>query len=295
VPPLSTLSALPLRLVALTARALAPRANLRSFGDGLSILSHHWRLILEMAREDLAGRYRGQMIGSVWALIHPVALTAVYLFMFGVVFAQRIGGTREMPLDYTAYMLAGLIPWLTFQTAMVTSVNSVSGNAQLVKQFIFPIEVLPARDVVSATVTWFVGMAGLFAYVLSVERTVMITWVLLPLAFALQMLAMLGVGFLLSALNVFVRDLKDFLNLFTLVALFLMPVVYLPGWVPPLFKPLIWLNPFTYMAWVYQDAIYFGRIDHPVAWVVMVIGAPLVFAWGARVFRATKPMFSTVL
>lgn len=259
------------------------------------MLVQHRRLILEMAREDLAGRYRGQLLGAVWVLIHPIAMTAVYLFIFGVVFSQRMGGTRELPLDYPAYILSGLIPWLTFQTAMVTSVNAITGNAQLVKQFIFPIEVLPARDAVSSTVTWFVGMAGLFGYVVLRERTYMLTWLLVPVAFALQMIAMLGVGFLLSAVSVFVRDLKDFLNLFTLVALFLMPVVYLPGWVPPLFKPLLWLNPFTYMSWVYQDAIYFGRIDHPAAWVIVIAGAPLMFAWGARVFRATKPMFSTVL
>ena len=54
-----------------------------------------------------------------------------------------------MPLNYTAYMLSGLIPWLTFQMSMLTSVNAITGNAALVKQFVFPIEVLPLRDVVS--------------------------------------------------------------------------------------------------------------------------------------------------
>ena len=81
---------------------------------------------------------------------------------------------------------------------------------------------------------------------------------------AAQLLAMVGVALLFSAIAVFFRDLKDVLNLYCLVALFLMPVVYLPGWVPAMFQPLMWANPFTYMAWVYQDVIYFGRIEHPV-------------------------------
>jgi len=272
-----------------------PAANARAIREGLALLRTHTRLIVEMAKEDLAGRYRGQILGSAWVLIHPLAITLLYLFIFGVVFAQRIGGTRELPLDYTTYLLAGLIPWLTFQGAMTTTVNAITSNAALVKQFVFPIEALPARDVASSTVIWFVGIISTLIYVVATQHVAMATWVLLPVLLPLELLAMIGTGLLFSAIAVFVRDLKDFINLFCLIAMFLMPVFYLPGWVPPIFKPLMWVNPFTYMTWVYQDTIYFGRIDHPAAWVVFFIGSPFVFAWGVRLFRSTKPLFSTVL
>ena len=294
MPPIPV-AALPIRVLALAARAFSPRANLRAFGEGLSLLRAHPRLIIEMAREDLTGRYHGQILGSAWVLIHPLAMTLLYLFLFGVVMSQRVGGTREMPLSYTAYMLSGLIPWLTFQTSMLSSVNAVTGNAALVKQFIFPIEVLPIRDVVSALVPWFVGIAATLSYVFLRDGAAQPTWALLPIVLAAQCLAMIGVAFLFSAIAVFFRDIKDFINLFTLVAMFLMPIVYLPGWVPAIFRPVIWLNPFTYMVWVYQDVIYFGRIEHPIAWLVYFLGAPLVFAWGVRTFRATKPLYSSVL
>jgi lipopolysaccharide transport system permease protein len=294
VPPISV-AAIPVRVAALVMRALSPRANARAFGEGVALLRSHPRLIFEMAREDLTGRYRGQLLGSAWALIHPLAMALLYLFIFGVVMSQRVGGTREMPLSYTAYLLSGLIPWLTFQTSILSSVTAITGNSALVKQFIFPIEVLPVRDVVSSLVTWFVGMAATLSYVFLREGAVQPTWALLPIVLAAQCLAMIGVAFLFSAIAVFFRDIKDFINLFTLVAMFLMPVVYLPGWVPEIFRPVIWINPFTYMVWVYQDVIYFGRIEHPMAWVLYFLGAPLVFAWGARTFRATKPLYSSVL
>lgn len=294
MPPVPVAS-IAVRVLALVARAFSPRANLRAFGEGVSLLRTHPRLILEMAREDMTGRYRGQILGSAWVLIHPLAMALLYLFLFGVVMSQRVGGTREMPLSYTAYLLSGLIPWLTFQTSMLSSVTAVTGNSALVKQFIFPIEVLPVRDVVSSLVTWFVGITATLTYVLFRDGAMQPTWALLPLVLLAQCLAMIGVAFLLSAVAVFFRDLKDFMNLFTLVALFLMPVVYLPGWVPEIFRPVIWINPFTYMVWVYQDVIYFGRIDHPIAWVLYFLGALLVFAWGVRTFRATKPLYSSVL
>lgn len=283
------------RAPGLLQRALSPSANTGALFEGLGSLRRYQRLIIEMAREELTGRYHGQWLGAAWVLIHPLALTFLYLFLFGVVFAQRVGGTREMPLDYTAYLLAGLIPWLAFQTSMTSAVNAITANRGLVKQFTFPLEVLPAREVLAALVTWVVGVTATLLYVMLSQRVVMATWVLLPVVLAVQLLAMTGAAFLLSASAVFFRDLKDFVALFALVAMFLMPIFYLPGWVPEAFVPLLWINPFTYMIWMYQDVIYFGRFEHPFAWVVFPLAALVLFAWGVRVFRATKPMFSSTL
>ena len=271
------------------------RGNVAALREGLGLLRRHGRIILEMARGDLTGRYKGQWFGSAWVIIHPLALTLLHLFLFGVVFAQRVGGTREMPLDYTAYMLAGIIPWLTFQTSMTTSVLSISGNATLVKQFLFPVEVLPIRDVVSSTVTWFVGVSATLVYVMLSQKLAMMTWLLLPVVFAVQMAAMIGVALALSAIAVFFRDIRDLIGLFCMVAMFLMPIVYLPGWVPAAFRPILWMNPFTYMIWVYQDVIYFGRFEHPWAWVVFLGWSIVAFIGGFRLFSTTKPLFASLV
>src|SRR4029079_306915 len=115
--------------------------------------------------------------------------------------------TRELPLDFTTYILAGLIPWLTFQTSMTTSVLSITVNAALVKQFLFPVEVLPIRDVVSSTVTWFVGVTATLVYVILSQKVALVTWLLLPLVFAIQLAAMIGLALILSSIAVFFRDI----------------------------------------------------------------------------------------
>ena len=276
-------------------KVFSPSATVRSLSEALLFLRAHARLILEMSREDLSGRYKGQFFGSVWVIAHPLFLTMVYLFIFGVVFSQRIGGTRELPLDYTAYMLSGLIPWLTFQTSMSTSAVSITGNSALVKQFIFPIEILPIRDVVSSMMTWLVGISATLIYVVFSQKVVVVTWLLLPLVFTMQFLSMIGVAFTLSAIAVFFKDIKDFVNIFSLIAIFVMPIVYLPGWVPSVFRPILWINPFTYMIWVYQDVIYFGRFEHPASWLVFFCWTVISFSGGYRLFRRTKPMFGSLV
>jgi lipopolysaccharide transport system permease protein len=276
-------------------RILNPASHARGLRDGLALFRRHARLTLEMAKRDLTQRYAGQLIGSIWVVGHPLFLTLLYVFLFGTVFKVKVGGTAELPLDYTAYMLSGLIPWLTFQTAMSASCVSIVSNASLVKQFIFPLEVLPAKDVLTATVIWIVGMITILVYVVATHGLPPATWLLLPILFVLQLLAMIGVALLLSATTVFFRDLKDLIQLFTTIGLFLMPVVYLPAMVPPAFRPLLYVNPFSYMTWAYQDALYFGRIDHPYAWVLFAAGSVIAFAMGFRVFQRLKPMFASAL
>jgi lipopolysaccharide transport system permease protein len=275
--------------------ALNPIAYGQAFSEGLALLTRHAGLTVAMAKRDLTQRYAGQLIGPFWIVGHPLFLTALYVFVFGVVFKTRMGGTFELPLSYTPYILSGLIPWLTLQTAMAASCASIVSNTSLVKQFVFHLEVLPVKDVLSSTVIWFVGISATVVYIVFTEHTVHATFVLLPVAFALQILAMVGIAFLLSAVSVFFRDLKDFVTLFTTAGIFLMPVVYLPSMVPPLFRPLVYLNPFSYMIWVYQDILYFGRFEHPWAWVVYGFCSLMIFAAGYRVFRQLKPLFSTAL
>src|SRR5262249_39378443 len=139
---------------------LRPAPYTQALFEGLALMTRHARLTMAMARRELMSRYAGQFVGAFWIIGHPLFLALLYIFIFGVVFKHRIGGTWELPLDYTSYILVGLIPWLTMAGALSGSANSIIGNTALAKQFNFHLEVLPAKDVLIACVTWIVGMAA---------------------------------------------------------------------------------------------------------------------------------------
>jgi lipopolysaccharide transport system permease protein len=275
--------------------ALNPLIYGQAFTEGLLLLTRHRRLLIEMTKRDLTQRYSNQILGSLWIIGHPLFLTTLYVFLFAVVFKTRINISHEMPRNYTIYLLSGLVPWLSFQTALVVSCSSIVANAQLVKQFVFHLEILPAKDVLTALVTWLVGIAVITIYTAVADGGVPLTYLFLPIALIAQTMAMIGVAFALSALTVFFRDLKEFVSLFVTAGPFVMPIVYLPEWVPHAFRPIIYANPLSYMAWVYQDILYFGRFEHPVAWVVYFVGSAMIFAFGYRLFRSLRPVFSASL
>jgi lipopolysaccharide transport system permease protein len=270
-------------------------SHLQAFRELVTLLTRHRHLMLEMAKREITDRYSGQFFGAFWAVGHPLTLILVYIFIFNIVFKVKIGGTADMPLDYTVYLLSGLIPWLAFQESMSKASAVVVGNANLVKQVVFPIEALPVKGVIASLVTESIFFVLLIIYVAVSQRLLLWTYLLLPALIVVQALAMIGISYLLSAIGVYFRDTKDFVQVFSLVGVYLMPTFYLPEFVPALFRGLLYVNPFSYLIWCYQDALYYGRFEHGWAWPVFVVLSLSIFVLGYRLFRRLKSMFANVL
>jgi len=275
--------------------ALSLSANIQAFIELFNVFRTRGRLIFELTRREIFDRYTGQVFGVFWSLVHPLIITLLYIFVFGFVFQTRIGGTLDLPLDYTAYMLAGLIPWLVFQEVLGKSSTLIVSNANVVKQVIFPIEVLPIKNVMASLVTEAVFFGLLVIYVLFTGHPLPWTYVLIPILVLFQVFAMVGISFLFSSVGVYFRDLKDFVQLFLSVAFFILPILYLPESIPASVRPILYINPISYMIWAYQDALYFGSFTHPWAWVVFGLGSLVIFVFGYRVFRKLKVMFGNAL
>jgi lipopolysaccharide transport system permease protein len=263
--------------------------------DVRDLLTRHRRLTWELAKREIAEKYTGQVFGAFWAIGHPVVLMAVYVFVFAFVLKVRVGGTAAMPLDYTAYLLAGLIPWLTVQESMTKASTVIVSNANLVKQVVFPIAVLPAKGVIATVLTELVFLSLLTLYVFVRYQTLPATYLLVPVLLILQVIGMMGISYLLAAIGVYLRDTKDIVQVLATIGAYLMPVFYLPEFVPGMFRVLLYLNPFSYMIWCFQDALYYGRFEHPWAWPVFAAFSAVSFLVGYVVFSRLRPAFGNVL
>jgi lipopolysaccharide transport system permease protein len=263
--------------------------------EPLRVIARHRALTWAVARRDLVSPYAGQMLGGVWALVHPMFMVILLAWVFNFLLGARFGGTRELPLDYTAYILSGLVPWQSFMLVLARSGTEVVGSANLVKQVVFPLEVLPVKTVVLSLPPMAMGLPFLIIYVLSRTGALPWTYILLPLVIGLHLLWMLGIAFTLSSLGVYFRDLKDVVTLFVTASMYLLPVIYAPGALPSGLRHLITLNPFSSLIWCYQDVLYFGRFEHPWAWLVLLGFSIASFFAGYAVFRRLQPFFGSAL
>ena len=270
-------------------------AHAQALREAVDFIIERRDLILAMTRREIASRYAGQALGAFWAIGHPLFQMGLLVFVFGVVFQQRIGGTHELPRDYTIYILSGLGGWLSLSPVLSTAATSISSNANLIKQFTFDARVLPVKDVAVHLVIWIVAIGLVALYTLIRDQSLPWTYFLLPFVGALHVLTATGFAWALAAIGVFFRDMKDIVTLVNTGMVYVLPIVYLPAWVPSLFKPIIYLNPLSSLIWVYQDVLYFGRIEHPLAWVVATVFALFAFTAGYRLFRRLRPMFGSAL
>lgn len=277
------------------ARLISPMRALKALGDVWRLARERRELTMELARRDMGSAHASHALGASWIYLHPVLIALVFMTVFGVVFGSKIHLPKGFPGDYSAYILIGLIPWLMIQAALSRSTGALTGNSNLVKQVVFPIEVLPLGTVISSTLPYVPAMVLAVGYSFYMAGTIPVTVVLLPLVILMHMMLSIGIGYILAALTAFMRDLREFVVVFCLIAMYITPAVYLEEWVPELLRPLLYFNPFSYLIWVYQDTLFYGQILHPEAWWTLAAMSILTLAGGWRLFAKLKPFYGNVL
>lgn len=251
-------------------------------------------LVTEMVIRDLKGAHAGHGLGSLWVYVQPLVIVGTYMLIFGLIIGSKID-VSSMPGDYTSYILVGMTPWLVMANVLGRAPGVFISNANLVKQVVFPIEVLPLASVVSAFLIFVPSFVLVLAYKATAGGGLSPMAALLPVVIALHAALSLGLVLVLSVTTPFLRDIREFVTIYTSISMYFTPAIYLPEWAPAALRPLLYLNPFSYVVWVYQDVLYFGRFEHPFAWAVLIVMALVSFVGGVAVFRKVRPYLGNVL
>ncbi len=259
-----------------------------------------WRqrhqLIVLLAYREVIDRFAGSVVGGLWALAHPLFLMATYVFVFGTIFQMRFAAGGTAPgLDFATFFIAGYLPWMTIQDAMLRSCTAITGSQNLVKQVVFPLEVLPLRSLLACALPQTVGLAFLLVYLPLQTGTLPATVALLPVVLAVQFVGLVGVCFFLSSVSVYVRDTREVLTVLVTAGLYLLPIIYVPAATPPRVQFYLNFNPLSHLVWMYHDVLLHGTVTRPLSWAISVVLAGGLFLVGFGVFRRLKHSFGNSL
>ena len=264
--------------------------NMVSF---LRVLYTRRELIGEMVRRELRDEHMGQTIGSLWAFGQPLILMFIYVILFAYVFPARFGSRASMA-DYSACIIAGIVPWLAFQNLLFRAPGILTYQANLVKQIVFPIEILPIKTAIASVLPYSVALVFAIAY--SAWHHDLSWWTLtIPWLIVCELAAMMGVAFLLSAAAVFLKDVKEFVQIFTTINLFAQPILFNPFVEIRYLHTLFYFNPFSYQTWCWQDALFRPTAPHLVAWVVYPVCSFGILLAGWLAFESARPSFGDAL
>lgn len=272
-------------------------AYAKSTGECLRTVVVNRRLLAALVKRELSDEYVRHGLSIGWTFIHPLVLMLVYLFIFTKIFPTRVTAPPGSSANAVVYLLAGIVPWLAVSQVMGQSLMSVVGNSAIVRQMSFPLELLPIKTLAGPFMFSGVSLALLIAYGLWITGGTALPAYLvgLPPLILITCMQLAGLALLLGCLQVFVRDLKEFVNVFLTIGLFIHPILYLPNAVPAAVRPVIYLSPFSYLLFCWQDVLFFGSIGSIWPWIVSAAFAVLWLALGARVFMVTKNHFGDFL
>ena len=272
------------------------RLPLKSGRSFLGVCRQRRQLIVLLAYREVTDRFAGSVIGAAWALFHPLAIMLVYAMIFGFLFRMRFPeGAGPAGADFAAYFIAGYLPWMTIQDILGRSCSTITQSHNLVKQVVFPLEVLPLRSVLAACLPQAVGTLFLLAYSLLKAGTLPLSLVLLPCVWLVEFAVLVGIAFFLSSVSVYMRDLKEFVTVCLAVGLYTLPIIFMPGSLPPTFEAILWLNPFSHLVWMHQDVAFYGAIVHPWSWPIAALFAVASFSLGYSTFGRLKQGFGNCL
>lgn len=258
----------------------------------LQRLTHQRYLIFNFAVRDLKSRYIGSLMGLFWAVVHPLVLLLCYTFVFSVVFKIRTGTLSTG--NFAIFLFCGILPWLYFQDTVLRCCNSVVENSNLIKKTVFPSEILPISLALSNIVTHLFGLAILLIVLVFSD---LLTWtsVFLPVYMGLLVVLSLGLGWLCAALQVFLRDTFQVVSVGMVLWFWFTPIFYSLDMVPTRLRPLILLNPLSYVVDGYRGVLLEGRLPDLGHLLALLVCALFVFALGGYVFRSTKREFIDVI
>jgi len=186
-------------------------------------LFRHRELILRLVKRDLKVRYKSSVLGFLWSVAKPLLLVAIYTFAFDTLLNLKLPAP-EIP--FSMHMMAGLLPWVYFSTAVGESIHVILANASLIKKIRLPNEVFPVATVLSNLGHFLLALPVLFGFM--AWKGIFLTWQalwLVPLIL-LQTALAVALALLLSALTVYYRDVASACEVIFTAWFYATPIIY---------------------------------------------------------------------
>lgn len=257
----------------------------------IAFTTQHRHIFLQLTKRLIQQRYKGSILGFVWAFATPLITLAIYSFVFSVILMAR----WETEVPFAVMLFIGLIIHGFFMESLQGSATVVTTNTNYVKKVIFPLAILVPAQITAALFQLVIGFVLLILITFVLGYTIHLTALIAPFILVPFILLTLGVCWLLASLGVFIRDITQLLGLLGTLLLFISTIIIPPWMLPEEFGFLIYLNPLSFVVDSLRGCLFDGTlpdiVDYGVYSGVSVVIAVVGLFW----FQKTRKGFADVL
>ena len=258
-----------------------------------------WRyagLIRQFVRREFHARYRQSLLGTLWAFLTPLLMLGVYTLVFRFVFKLRWGGGGdESNLAFALHMFAGLSVFNFFAECVNRAPRLILDQPHLVKKVIFPLEILPWINALSALANLGVALLLLLVFSAWEQGGLPVTVLALPLVWLPLLPLCVGLGWLLAAIGTYVRDVSQVLGMLVSLLMFLSPIFFPVEALPPALRPWMFLNPLALTITQTRQVLLDGHWPNWPALAIHLIACCAIALLGAAFFKAARKGFADVV
>ncbi len=270
--------------------------GMTAFLHPLTMMGRLWSsrsLLAQLVKKQLAARYRGSRLGLLWTLLNPLALLAVYTFVFSVVFSARWNGASGGGHgEYALALFSGLIAFNVFSETVLAAPEIITANRTYIRKMAFPVEVLPLATLGVALVQSVCSLIILLGGELLVYGEIPGTALCLPIMFLPLVLLSMGAGWFVAATGIFVRDTGHVLSIAVLMLFFVTPIFYPLDAVPEPYRGWVALNPMCQVVEGFRGLLLWGRLPGLMAYSACTGACLAVCLAGYAWFMKSKPAFA---
>ncbi len=251
-------------------------------------------LLFQLVRRDFEQRFVGSAAGWLWGLIHPVVLLVSWVFVFQICLKTQLP-PNEVTRNYSLFLFCGFLPWLLFQETVTRSAVSLLDNANLITKTVFPAEIVPVSIFLSSLLNHLMALALVIAVVGFYVGHFSLWMLSLPLYMLLIGLFAVGVSWIVSGLQVYLRDTAQVLSVLLTFWFWVTPIFIPENAFPEWARWVLRLNPLAFVVRAYRDRLLSYRDPNLEDLGIITLYAVSVFLAGGLFFRHLKRGFADVL
>ena len=192
--------------------------------------------------------------------------------------------------EYLLVIFCGLIPFLGFSEAINTGTQSVTSNSGLIKNTMFPIDLIPVRTVFCAQLTHGAGIIILIIALLFMRKWTILTPLIIVI-WLFQVMMEAGMVWILSSINVVMKDLQNVISIIVIMLMMISPIAYPASAVPNNLRIFMVINPIYSFIIASQEVLLYGNIPDISIWIGMFVWGPCLFLLGYQFFIKMKRVF----
>ncbi len=235
-------------------------------------------LLLHFVRQDLIDRHAASALGALWTLLLPLSNILIFTLVFSRIMGMRLQ-TMEMEYlgnySYSVYLVSGLLAWICFSSTLARITQVYHGKAGLITKVRVSLFSLPLYIIVSETIIYLISMGFFVIFLLLIDFKWSYHWFWLPIIFLVQQLLAFGLGLICAILSVFIRDVKELVNVVIQFWFWMTPIVYAFSIIPEKWSTLFLLNPIYHTTKALRDTLILGQ-SPDLAGLGMVFGCGLL-------------------